>query len=276
MGHRPGDAAMRVTVIGSGTLLPDATRHSAAHHVSFDGASVLLDCGSGTLHGLARWNIGWTSLTHVAITHYHADHVADLAPLMFALRNRSKGVRTEPLVLMGPPGFTGFLKRLSAAMGPYVLDPGFPLDVVEVEPGVPHEASASGFRIGSCATPHTDESIAYRLWADGEVVGYTGDTGPSDKVTGFLSGCGLVVSECAWPDPCEGAGHLSPARVAVMAAGARPGLLALTHVYPPMTPEEAAAQVRVRYDGPVVAATDGMSFAPGLEGWAVDPAPHAV
>lgn len=267
---------MRVTVLGSGTLLPDPARHSAAHHVSFEGASVLLDCGSGTLHGLARWGIGWTSLTHVAITHYHADHVGDLAPLMFALRYRLKGVRSEPLVLLGPPGFTGFLERLAATMGPYVLDPGFPVDVIEVEPGVPYETTVPGFRVWSCTTPHTDESIAYRVSAAGEVIGYTGDTGPSGEVTGFLSGCGLVVSECAWPDPCEQEGHLSPDRVAIMAASARPGLLVLTHVYPPLTPEEAAAQVRAGYHGRVVAAADGMSFAPGPEGWAVDPAPPAV
>lgn len=267
---------MRVTVIGSGTLLPDAERHSAAHHLSFDEASVLLDCGSGTLHGLARWDIGWKSLTHVAITHYHADHVGDLAPLMFALRNRLKGVRTEPLTLLGPPGFPRFLERLSAAMGPYVLDPGFPLAVVEVEPGIPYDAGVPGFRVWSCSTPHTQESVAYRVSAAGEFVGYTGDTGPSDDVAEFLGGCGLVISECAWPDPCDEEGHLSPARVAVMAARARPGLVALTHVYPPMTPGEAVSQVGARYDGRVVAAADGMSFAPGPEGWTVDHAPPAV
>ena len=33
----------------------------------------------------------------------------------------------------------------------------------------------------------------------------------------------------------------------------------LTHVYPPQTPEAAAAAVRERYTGPVVAAADGLT-----------------
>ncbi|MEX2467663.1 MAG: ribonuclease Z, partial [Gemmatimonadota bacterium] len=204
---------MRVTVLGSGTLLPDTARHSAAHHVVGSGTSVLLDCGSGTLHGFDRSGIDWASLTHVAITHYHADHVGDLAPLLFALRNGLRPRRTEPLDVIGPPGFRGFMERLAAAMGSYVLNPGFPLDVVEVAPDVPYEDPVRGLRIEACPTPHTDESVAYRVGLNDEVVGYTGDTGPSEAVASFLEGCGLLLSECAWSDPCEGSGHLSPERV---------------------------------------------------------------
>jgi ribonuclease BN (tRNA processing enzyme) len=267
---------MRVTVVGSGTLLPDAERRSASHHVQATRASVLLDCGNGTLHGLAACGVDWRGLTHVAITHYHADHVGDLAPLLFALRNVLRGDRTERLALLGPPGFGGFVERLAAAMGTYVLEPGFPLDVVDIEPGVGYADPAGDLHIRACPTPHTDNSVAYRVQVDGEVVGYTGDTGPSDEVATFLEGCGLLIAECAWPDPCEGEGHLSPERLAGLAARAGPGLLALTHVYPPMTPAEAAAAVRARYPGRVVAADDGMRFVPGHEGWAVDHGPSAV
>jgi ribonuclease BN (tRNA processing enzyme) len=267
---------VRVTVVGSGTLLPDAERRSAAHHLQATRASVLLDCGSGALHGLAACGIDWRGLTHVAITHYHADHVGDLAPLLFALRNGLRGERTEPLVLLGPPGFGAFVERLAAAMGTYVMEPGFPLDVVEIQPGVGYADPARNLRIDACPTPHTDASMAYRVQVDGEVVGYTGDTGPSDEVAAFLEGCGLLIAECAWPDPCEGEGHLSPERVAALAARARPGLLALTHVYPPMTAAEAAAQVAARHPGSVVAADDGMRFVPGPAGWAVDHRPSAM
>lgn len=267
---------MRVTVVGSGTLLPDAARGSAAHHVQASHASVLLDCGSGTLHGLAACGIEWRRLTHVAITHYHADHVGDLAPLLFAMRNGLRGVRPEPLVLLGPPGFGAFLERLAAAMGTYVLEPGFPLDVVEVESGAGYADPARDLHIGVCPTPHTDDSLAYRVQVEGEVVGYTGDTGPSDEVAAFLEGCGLLLAECAYADPSEGEGHLSPERLATLAERARPGLLVLTHVYPPMTPEAAAAEVGARYAGRVVAADDGMRFVPGPAGWAVDHGPAAM
>ncbi|MEX2472299.1 MAG: MBL fold metallo-hydrolase, partial [Gemmatimonadota bacterium] len=128
---------MRVTVLGSGTLLPDAERHSAAHHVSFGDASVLLDCGSGTVHGLARHGIDWEALTHVAVTHYHPDHVGDLSALMFALRagastrERAAGgaeaSRAQPLTLLGPPGFRAYLEGAASSLGSHVLDPKRPV-----------------------------------------------------------------------------------------------------------------------------------------------------
>jgi ribonuclease BN (tRNA processing enzyme) len=98
------------------------------------------------------------------------------------------------------------------------------------------------------------------------LVGYTGDTGPSDSVNTFLTGCSLLVSECALDDPPEMDGHLSPRGVAALAAIARPELLVLTHVYPPQAPHSAARAVQQAYSGPVVAAQDGLRLMVDPEG----------
>ena len=277
---------MRVTVLGSGTLLPDAERHSAAHHVSFGDASVLLDCGSGTVHGLARHGIDWEALTHVAVTHYHPDHVGDLSALMFALRGsasareRAGGAaeasRLGPLTLLGPPGFRTYLGRAASALGRHVLDPKRPLRVEELPPGAVFEDLEQGFRLEAHPTPHTEESVAFRLTTDAGTVGYTGDTGPSEDVAAFLRGVGLLISECAWSERGTGPGHLAPEDVAELAHATRPELLVLTHVYPPVTPEEAVRRVLVGYDGTVVAGRDGLRAAKGPEGWTVDPGPRDV
>lgn len=277
---------MRVTVLGSGTLLPDPERHSAAHHVSLGDASVLLDCGSGTVHGLARHGIDWEGLTHVAVTHYHPDHVGDLSALMFALRGRAsaqeraggtaEGSPLRPLTLLGPPGFRTYLERAAAALGTHVLDPKRPLRVEELPPGAVFEDPEHGFGLEAHPTPHTEESVAYRLSHHEGIVGYTGDTGPSEEVAAFLRGVELLISECAWSDRDQGTGHLAPEDVVELAGTARPELLMLTHVYPPMTPEEAARRVEAGYDGTVVAGRDGLRASKGPDGWTVDPGPHDV
>ncbi|MEX2472298.1 MAG: hypothetical protein WEA34_08980, partial [Gemmatimonadota bacterium] len=61
-----------------------------------------------------------------------------------------------------------------------------------------------------------------------------------------------------------------------LARTARPGLLILTHVYPPMSPDEAARRVGAGYDGTVVAGRDGLRASKGPKGWTVDPGPHDV
>ena len=65
--------------------------------------------------------------------------------------------------------------------------------------------------------------------------------------------------ECGQDDPPDREGHLGPSAAAAMAGIARPGVLVLTHVYPPLTPDAAVAKVMdAGYDGRVVAGTDGL------------------
>ena len=258
-----------LTVLGSGTLIPDATRHSASHHLDSGSASVLLDCGPGTVHGLADQGIAWSDLTHIAVTHYHCDHVGDLSPLLFALKHGVEPARTRPLKLLGPPGFAAFLGRVSAALGDHVLEPGFVVEVVEVHPGSVYRDGALTF---SCvSTPHTEESIAYRLEGPWGAIGYTGDTGPSDDVAAFLSGCEVVVSECALTDPPSMRFHLSPEGLAGLASVATPDLLIVTHVYPDQSPDEAVRGVERRYEGRVCAGRDGMRVRVRPSSVTVDP-----
>ena len=122
------------TLLGSGTLLPDEVRHSPAHLLDAGEVRLLLDCGPGTLHGFARHGVAWSEITHVAISHYHTDHVGDLSALLFALKWGVQPPRTRELVLIGPPGFRRFLERLAEALGPHVLDPGFGVTVLESDP----------------------------------------------------------------------------------------------------------------------------------------------
>lgn len=241
-----------------------------------DRASVLLDCGPGTLHGFDEKGVAWSDLTHVVISHYHNDHVGDLGATLFALKHAARPVRTAPLTLVGPVGFGAFLVRLADALGEHVLDPGFELEVAEVAVDAPYVDSLAGFRLRACPTPHTEESLAYRIEGEWGAVGYTGDTGPSHDVATFLEGCSVVVAECALADPPTMDRHLSPTTLTEMVRRARPELLVVTHVYPPQTPEQAVASVRTVYDGAVVAGRDGLRVALGSLGPVVDPPPTAV
>jgi ribonuclease BN (tRNA processing enzyme) len=233
-----------------------------------------MDCGPGTLHGMAQHGIDWAGLTHVLISHYHMDHVGDLAALPFAMKQAAAPSRSAPLTLIGPLGFRDFLERLATALGPHVLEPGFDVIVHELEPQTTYREDSGAFAVGCVPTPHTDESVAYRLDGDWGAVGYTGDTGPSSDVARFLAGCDVLIAECALSDPPEMDRHLSPALVAQLADIAEPGLLVLTHVYPDQSPEDAAARVSERYGGRVVAARDGMRIGIGPAGPSVDPNPE--
>jgi ribonuclease BN (tRNA processing enzyme) len=265
-----------LTVLGSGTALPDARRHSSAYHLSAGGARLLLDCGPGTLHGLDEHGVDWAGITHVAISHYHNDHVGDLAALLFAMKQTRAPERSVPLTLIGPQGFGAFLERLAAALGQHVLEPGFPVIVREIGSEAPYEDAVVDLTVRAHPTPHTEESQALTIEGSWGAVGYTGDTGPSEDVARFLGGCDVLVAECALTDPPGMDRHLSPLLVAELARTARPDLLVLTHVYPEQTPLAASERVSAVYQGRVVPARDGMRIVIGADGPLVDPKPAAV
>ncbi len=259
---------MRVTILGSGTLLPDPCRNSAGHCVQTGGATILLDCGAGVVRSLLRYGIRWQDLTHIALSHFHTDHVGDLPPLLFALCHGLEKEREEPLWILGPPGLSTLLDRLAEAYGEYVLEPGFPLRLRELPRDGSWSDPGGRFRLYTHPTIHTDESVAYRLESGHGVMAYTGDTGPSTTLAEFLTGAALLIAECSIPDPPEIATHLSPDGVAEMARIAGPDLLVTTHASPPLDPERVPELIlQAGYSGTTVAGRDGMSFS--VEGsWA--------
>ena len=68
------------------------------------------------LRRLAEAGVGLEALSAVLLTHYHTDHCADLAALLFGLRNPRYAGRPR-LVIRGAPGLLELLERLGTAEG---------------------------------------------------------------------------------------------------------------------------------------------------------------
>ncbi len=257
--NRPSGAGPEVTVLGAGTLIPDDDRRSAAHWVEAGGVRLLVDCGSGALHGTARYGLRWSQVSHIALTHFHTDHVGDLAPFLWALRHGSRPPRQQPLVLLGPPGTKSFLHRLAGAFGDFVIDPPFPLEVVELPRRGAWTSSDGLLHLESHPTPHTEESVAYRIELGGAAVGFTGDTGPSEDLGRFFAGVSLLLAECSLSDPTDLDNHLSPSTLAALARAAEPELLLVTHCYPDVPRSELPDLLQsLGYTGACAVAVDGM------------------
>ena len=257
----------RLVVVGSGTVVPEADRGGSCYYIEAEGSRILMDCGPGAVQSLARLGIPWAELTDLVVSHFHTDHVGALPGLFFGFKHGIFPARTtESLDIWGPAGTADLFDRLAAALGSFFVDPGFPVRIHELQPG--HILTlSSGIRISAHETPHTAESIAVRLDGADVSVGYTGDTGPSETLGGFMRGVHTLICECSLRDTEVSENHLSPARVARIARAARPELLILSHIYPHFrASEDVAALVRhAGYSsGRIELAADGRTFAPGL------------
>lgn len=221
-----------VTVVGCGTVVPEGDRACSSYWVESGETRLLLDCGPGALQALARLELPWGRVTDLAVTHFHADHIGALPGLFFAFRHGLPTPRRDALRVWGPAGTRELFGRLGAAFGPFVLDPGFPVLLDELAPG-DSVRLRGGASLSAHKTPHTDESLAYRLRAaEGGALGYTGDTGASETLGTFMAGVDVLITECSLFDDQVGDNHLSPERVAAIARAARPRVLVLSHVYP--------------------------------------------
>jgi ribonuclease BN (tRNA processing enzyme) len=240
-------------------VAPSARRTSAAHFVRRGQVRLLLDCGPGTLHRLAQFDLPWAELTHVALTHFHPDHFADLPMLVYALKYTTVPPRREPLVVLGPRGVVRLVRALAEAYGPWLLDPGFPILIMDVQPGEPFPLDAE-LTLEAFPVPHTPESVALGLTApEGRMV-YTGDTGPSSELARWAKGCALLLAECSLPEAMAMDIHLTPERAGELANAAGAGELVLTHFYPPVENSDPARGAATRFHGPVTVAADGDRF----------------
>ncbi len=254
----------RLVVVGSGTVVPEGDRGGSCYFVEGGGVRALLDCGPGAVQGMARHGVPWDRLTHLVLTHFHGDHVGALPGLFFGLKHGVRPARRETLTVLGPPGTRELFEGLAETLGDYLLDPGFPVEVEEIAPGTTRPLS-DRVELATRKTPHTDESQALRLDVAGGSAVYTGDTGPDPGLGDFARGVDLLLCECALTDDEVGDNHLSPSRVAEIAARAEPELLLLTHIYPHVRREHdvPALVAAAGWSGRTELATDGAAFSLG-------------
>lgn len=252
---------MRVTVVGSGTAAPHPQRVCAGYWVEAGDARLLLDCGSGVVHRLASLGLPWADVTHVALTHFHYDHVGDLPALVAALRWGQLPPREKPLSIIGPPGTKAWLEKFAATAGEWLLKPEtYEVSVTEVDPTSPFADQRSAFALRCLPVPHTAESIAYSISSGRARLVYTGDTGYDDAVADWAAGCDVLLTECSLPAALAIPEHLTPESAGALAARARPGRLVLSHFFPPVEREDILAIVAARWAGPAALAHDGMTF----------------
>ncbi len=254
---------MRLTVVGCGTVVPESDRACSSYYVERGETRALLDCGSGAVQAMARLELPWDRLSHLFLTHFHPDHVGALPGLFFAFRHGIHPPRTSvPLEVWGPPGTRALFQGLAAALGDFILDPGFPLSIREMVPGA--EIAAGDLIVTSKDVPHTPESLALRLASpsEGTALVYTGDTGPDESLADFCRDVDLLVGECSLPDDLVADNHLSPSRIARLARRAGVRRLVATHIYPQFrhVADIAGLISEGGYTGPVELASEGLTI----------------
>jgi ribonuclease BN (tRNA processing enzyme) len=248
---------MKLTILGSGTVVPSGSRNSAGYFVELPGARVMMDCGAGTVHALARYGLPWEQMTHLFVSHFHIDHIGELASLFFAFRYGMKTDRKEPFTIIGPRGLDRVMDGLKMAFGSKLFEAKFPVIVRMITPGERLNLGTES-TLSVAKTPHTEESLAVRIESGSRALCYTGDTDYSEDLPGFFNKADLLISECSFREPREGVRHLSVRQAARLASQAGVAKLIVTHFYFDVDEAELKAELEREYSGEVIIGRDGL------------------
>jgi ribonuclease BN (tRNA processing enzyme) len=256
---------MRVTFLGTGSTMPTGERFQTGLLVESDEHSLLVDCGSGALHGLQRTDVGYEGIDAVLLTHHHLDHVSDLMALCKA---RWLAGETD-LTIAGPPGTRELVADLFEVHD-YLQD-RLDLTIREVEPG---RFELSGFPVAAMETRHSMYCLAYRFDepgsaeseadADSPAFVFSGDSEAFAELIEFADGAAVLAHDCSFPDGVDVSNHPTPSSLGrvLSNADADVGRVYLTHLYPHTDGEHEAMleSLGERYDGDVRFARDGLSL----------------
>jgi len=256
---------MRLTFLGTGAAMPAGDRMQTgllverASRSGANGASgqsareqgddrVLVDCGSGVLHTLARTDVGYEGVDTVLLTHHHLDHVSDLMVLLKARWLAGE----ECLTVVGPDGTEKLVEDL-LAVHDYLQD-RIDLTLRDVEAG---SFELAGFEVDAIETRHSMHALAYCF--DGEL-GYSADTEAFEGMAAFADGCSVFVHDCSFPDEVDVSNHPTPTQLGESMAGVDVDELYLTHLYPHTDGNHREMQdaVEEHFDGRVAVARDGL------------------
>jgi len=267
---------MQVTILGSGSPLPDPERAGPSTLVRTSAGDLLFDCGRGVLMRAAAVASGAGSFRALLLTHLHSDHITDLGDV-FTTRWITS-FAPNPLPVFGPRGTAALLQATEAMLEP---DIGYRLahhddlrwrpsaTVCEVDHGVVFEEGA--VRVTAAPTDHAPvrPTTGFRI-DDGErSVVIAGDTVPCAGLDELCAEADVLVHTVVRPDLIEPIGlprltdvldyHSSVADAAQTAARGAVRTLVLTHLVPapaPGTEQGWLDQAVAHFTGDVLLARD--------------------
>jgi ribonuclease Z len=245
---------IEVTLLGTGSPIPDAGRAGPSTMVRAGGQVFLVDCGRGVLQRLTAAGVGANALTALLLTHLHSDHIAELGDVIITRWVMTFGP-PNPLPIIGPPGTAEVVEATLKVFG---FDIGYriahhadlteppPVDVQEHVEGLVWDRD--GVRITVAPTDHRPvaPTIGFRVSHERASVVLAGDSVPCKSLDELAAGAGALVHTVIRKDLidlmpqqrirdiCDY--HSSVEEAAATATRAGVDTLILTHYVPPIAP----------------------------------------
>jgi ribonuclease BN (tRNA processing enzyme) len=245
---------MQLTILGSGTNV-HPTRAAAGYLIRTD-HTLLLDFGPRTLANLLKTGVDRHRITHVLLSHFHADHFSDFITFFFdaVIFAKYGGGKRPDLTVIGPRGSKHILGTIMRTF-PSFSRPPFRVALKEVSD---RAFTVGDTRIVPRTMTHVPDlhCVGYRVEYRGKAVAYSGDTLYCDNVVRLCQAADTAVLDCSFPANKPGPAHLHAGLCGRVAQEAGVGRLVLSHFYEIAERYDIHGQAGETFKGPIVKARD--------------------
>ncbi|OBI92345.1 ribonuclease Z [Mycobacterium asiaticum] len=246
---------MEVTLLGTGSPIPDPNRAGPSTLVRAGGQVFLVDCGRGVLQRAAAVGVGAANLSALLLTHLHSDHIADLGDVLITAWVSNFTPVPQPLQIIGPPGTAEVVEATLKAFGHDIgyriahhadLNAPPPVEVHEYTEGTVWDRGGVTIRVGPTDHRPVAPTIGFRIESEGAAVVLAGDTVPCPSLDELTTGADALVHTAIRKDVLSHAPqqrikdvcdyHSSVQEAAATAERAGVATLILTHYVPAIAP----------------------------------------
>lgn len=242
---------IEITLLGTGSPIPDPNRAGPATLVRAGGQVFLIDCGRGVLQRAAAVGVGAAGLSALLLTHLHSDHIADLGDVIITNWVTNFAPAPPPLQIIGPPGTAEVVAATLRAFG---HDIGYriahhadfnappPVEVHEYTDATVWDREGVTIRVAPTDHRPVAPTIGFRIESGGASVVLAGDTVPCASLDELATGADALVHtvirkdilshvpQQRVKDVCDY--HSSVQEAAATANRAGVGTLVMTHYVP--------------------------------------------
>lgn len=242
---------MKIIPIGIWGGYPKANSATSSFLIEHEGFHCLIDCGSGVLSSLQN-HLPLEKLDAVVISHYHADHIADIGSLQYSrLIQYYLGKPASVLPIYGHREDEENFAKLSykeQTVGVGISEE----EIVQIGP----------FEVSFCRTIHPVYCLAMKFKVDDRSVVLTADTEWRDELVDFACGADLLISEANLYEEHVGKapGHMGGSEAGKLAKLAGVNQLVLTHLPLHGDIQEILAAAASTFNGSVELAVVGKPY----------------
>lgn len=250
-----------LTILGSGSGIPQAERATSGYALNVDGRLTLIDCGGGVTRSFLKSGLNPLGVDRIFISHTHSDHCCELTLFLQLIYNLPS--RTEPLEVYVPDEFRDTFMR--CMRGVYLFPEKFRFDlavnsyghgfryegdyVLEAHANSHLRTDTTSRLVDELQLPNRMQCHSLLIEVGGSTLLYSSDIGSFDDVSDLVAAAQVVLIEST---------HIDAMAIMELAEDDPEKRIYLTHIGPPPAAVQLQDAIDKKRLDNVALAEDGM------------------